>query len=184
MALTFLPLYLLATCDAAFSGYRAAAGWNALLFKRGYYLRAMVGGALWGQLAVAPAGLVAGLLAMWSHSPSQVLDDYSTAGARLVQVYLPYAGLIGLAFLLRLVPSVDVRSMTSVLVFGPLTLLRPVVAVGGVVWALFQVPRAEVAVTAAVVLAMMLSLERFLERRMRIDRRGRGRQARISPSAS
>ena len=53
MALTFLLLYLLATCDAAFCGFRAAAGRNALLFKRAYYLRAMGRGALWGQLAVA-----------------------------------------------------------------------------------------------------------------------------------
>jgi hypothetical protein len=162
MALTFLLLYLLATCDTAFCGYRAEAGWNARLFKWGYYLRAMGRGVLWGQLAVALAGSAAGLLVVSSPSPGQLLDDYAEAGGRLLQVYLPFAGVIGLAFALRTLPSVDLRSLTSVLVFGPLTLLRPPVALAGVAWALLHVPRAEVAVMTAVALPMILLLERFL----------------------
>jgi hypothetical protein len=165
MALTFLLLYLLATCDAAFCGYRAAAGRNALLFKRGYYLRAMGRGILWGQLAVALAASATSLLVALSPSPGQLLEDFAQAGACLLQVYLPYGGVIGLAFIVRTLPSVDVRSLTSVVVFGPLTLIRPAVALGGVTWALYHVPRTEVAVMAGVLLAMMLLLERFLERR-------------------
>ena len=163
MALTPLLLYLLACCDAAFCGYRAAAGRNALLFKRRYYLRAMGRGLLWGQLAVAVAAALGWLLVALSSSPERVLDDYREAGERLLQVYLPYAGVIGLAFAVRAVPSVDVRSLSSVVVFGPLTLVRPLVAVAGVAWALFHVPRGEVAILAGAVLLMMLSLERLLE---------------------
>src|SRR5262249_24125669 len=173
MAVTFLLLYLLATCDAAFCGYRAAAGRNALLFKRGYYLRAMGRGVLWGQLAVVLVGSVAGLLVVSSPSPWQLLDDYTEAGERLLQVYLPYTAVIGLAFVLRTIPSVDVRSLTSVLVFGPLTLIRPAVLLGGVAWALFNISRAEVALIAGVLLPIILLLERFLQWR----KAGAGRTA-------
>lgn len=165
MALTFLLLYLLAVCDAAFCGYRAVAGRNALLFKRDYYLRSMARGALWGQAAVAVAGVAAGLLLAASHAPEQLLNDFAEAGVRLLEVYLPYAVLIGLAFTVRIVPSVDVRSLTSVLVFGPLTLIRPAVAVAGFAWALYHVARVEVGIMAGIVLPLMLLLERFLERR-------------------
>src|SRR5262249_5581323 len=118
MALNFLLLYLLATCDAAFCGYRAPAGRNALLFKRNHYLRAMASGALRGQLAVALAGLAASVLVIASASPWRVLDDFARASSCLLQIYLPYAAIIALAFMMRTLPSVDVRSMTSVLVFG------------------------------------------------------------------
>jgi hypothetical protein len=163
--MTFLLLYLLATCDAAFCGYRAAAGRSALLFKRGYYLRAMVRGALWGQLAVALAGLVAALLLSWSPAPGQLLGDYASAGGRLLEVYLPYAVVIGLAFGVRAVPSVDLRSLASVVIFGPMTLLRPAIVVGGGAWAVFNVPRAEVAILVGAVIPVVLFLERFLARR-------------------
>src|SRR5262249_43521230 len=164
MALNFLLLYLLATCDAAFCGYRAAAGRNALLFKRNYYLRAMASGALWGQLAVALAGLAASVLVIASASPWRVLDDFARASSCLLQIYLPYAAIIALAFMMRTLPSVDVRSMTSVLVFGPLTLIRPIVVLTGFAWAIIRLPRVEVAIMAGVVIPMMLFLERFLYR--------------------
>jgi len=54
-----LGLWILATLDAAFAGYRAAAGRNGLIRKRRYYLRAMVLGAIFGQVAVA---LAAGII--------------------------------------------------------------------------------------------------------------------------
>ena len=79
MVLTFLILYLLATCDAAFSGYRAAAGRNGLLFKRCFYFRAMMRGVLLGQVAVVLAGSVATVLVVAAASPSQLLDDFARA---------------------------------------------------------------------------------------------------------
>src|SRR5262249_34164450 len=115
---------------------------------------------------VAIAGALGLLLVALSSDGEQLLEAYREAGERLLQVYLPYAGVIGLAFALRLVSSVDVRSLTSVVVFGPLTLIRPVVAVAGVAWALFNVPPVDVAVVAGVVLVMMLSLEQYLNCQM------------------
>ena len=161
----FLLLYLLAVCDSAFCGYRAAAGRNALIFKRDYYAGAMRRGVLWGHGAVAIAGLGGGVLLVLASSRTELLGIFAEAGRHLLQVYLAYAGVIWLAFAFRAIPSVDIRSLTSTLIFGSFTLLRPLVVLAGAAWALFNVPRLEVTIMAAVVLPMMLSVEWFLRRR-------------------
>lgn len=166
MALTLLLLYLLATLDTAFCGFRAAAGRSGLISKRGYYLRAMRRGALWGQLAVAVAGATGLVLLALSPEPERLRAEFIEAGNRLLAVYLPYAGVIGLAFAVRAVPSVDVRSLTSVLVFGPFTLARPGVVMAGAAWALVHVPRPGVVVMLSIIIPMMLLAESWLERRV------------------
>jgi hypothetical protein len=157
-------LYLLATVDAAFCGYRAAAGRNALIDKSAYYRRAMVRGAAAGQVVLLLAALAIGAgLALSSDRPA-VWRDLMHAGERLLQVYVPYAAVILAALAVRLVPSVDVRSLTSTLVFGPLTLLRPFVVLGGLVWGAAAAPRPALLGLAALIGLMMLSLERILGR--------------------
>ena len=81
----------------------------------------------------------------------------------LAEVY-PNAVVILLTLALRLIPSVDAHSLTSVLVFGPLTLLRPFVAAAGVALGAAAAPRPAVFTIGALVLGMMLSMERFLSR--------------------
>jgi len=154
-----LLLWLLATLDAAFAGYRAAAGRNALIRKRRYYRWAMIKGALLGQVAVALAAVIVLIsLAQTSDRPA-LLRDYNLAGMRMLFIYVPYAAVILLAFLIRLIPSVDIRSITSTVVFGPFTLIRPVVAVAGLVYGVLAAPRIETAVLGVIVLMMMLGLE-------------------------
>ena len=120
---------------------------------------------MWGQLAVAVAGAVAVLLVALSSAPEQLLADFTAAGDRLLEVYLPYAGVVGLAFAARAIPSVDIRSLTSVLVFGPFTLLRPAVVLVGAAWALFRVPQPGVGVTLGMIVPLMLLMQPWLERR-------------------
>ncbi|MEK7485099.1 MAG: hypothetical protein AABZ60_12295 [Planctomycetota bacterium] len=165
--MTFFLLYILATFDSAFCGYRAAAGQNALISKKIYYRRAMKIGSFYGQCAIAVAAVVGSLLLLFSASSTLLVKSYLQAGYCLLQIYLPYAGILCVAFLLRLIPSVDIQSLTSVFVFGPFTLLRPAVAVAGFAWALFGVPQMEVMIMACVILPMMLSMEWFLEHRFK-----------------
>jgi hypothetical protein len=153
---------MLATIDAAFTGYRAAAGRNALIDKRDYYRRAMLRGALYGQLAVAITGIVMLGLVLLSPEPAALLRELEQAGLRMLIVYVPYAAVIFLAFALRAVPSVDIRSITSVLIFGPFTLIRPVVALAGVLWAMLSAPRLATVLLGLLILTLMLGLERFL----------------------
>ena len=154
-----LSLWLLATLDAAFAGYREAAGRNALINKRSYYRRAMLRGALFGQLAVAITGVVTLALLAQSNQPVVLIADLNNAGAHMLFVYIWYAALIMLAFLIRAIPSVDFRSITSTLVFGPLTLVRPVVAVAGIAWGIVAAPRIQTLVLSVLVLILMFSIE-------------------------
>ena len=157
-----VSLWLLATLDAAFAGYRAAAGRSALIDKRRYYQRAMIRGALLGQVAVAVAAGIVLISLAFTSDRQALLRDYNLAGSRVLYVYVPYAAIILLAFVVRLIRSVDIRSITSTLVFGPFTLIRPIVAVAGLIYGVIAVPRTETMVLGAIVLIMMLSLERII----------------------
>jgi hypothetical protein len=59
----------------------------------------------------------------------------------------------------RSVPSVDVRSIASTLVFGPLTLLRPLIVVAGGAWILAGEGRPDVRLLTALACLGMLAVE-------------------------
>ena len=158
-----LALWLLATLDSAFTGYREAAGRNALINKRAYYRRAMIAGALFGQAAVGIAAVLLLISLALSADKQSLLRDCNHAGARMLIVYVPYAVIILLAFLIRAIPSVDIRSITSTTIFGPFTLIRPVVALLGVIYGVMSAPRVETITLGFIVLIMMLSLGRALK---------------------
>lgn len=164
LALPLSLLLLLALTDGAFSGYRAAAGRDGRLHKRDFYGQAMGRGAAYALGASALAGLAAGLLLAVAPNPPLLLAALTHAAACLLQVYLPYAAVTVAAFAVRSVPSVDIRSAASALLFGPLDLLRPVVAIAGVLWAAEATRRPEVVLLGILVLTLMLSCEGLLSR--------------------
>jgi hypothetical protein len=84
-------------------------------------------------------------------------------------VYVPYAVIILLTFVVRAAPSVDLRSITSVLIFGPFTLIRPVVVVAGAVWGFLAAPGPITLLLCLLILSLMLALEWVLGR---LRRRG------------
>lgn len=153
-----LLLWALATTDAAFIGYREAAGRSALINKGAYYRRAMMRGALLGQLAVVIVGAVIALMLLLSPAPPALVRDFEEAGRRMLIVYLPYALIILIAFVVRVVPSVDLRSITSVLIFGPFTLIRPLIVVAGIAWGFLAAPGPATFLLGALILSLMLSL--------------------------
>ena len=159
-----LLLWVLATIDAACCGYRAVAGRSAIIHKTAYYRAAMLRGAAFGQGAVLIAGLASVILLLSAGDSELLWKDMLSAGRAMLFVYLPYAGLVLVTLALRIIPSVDLRSILSVLVFGPFTLIRPAAAIAGVAWAIFTVRRWEVIVLGVVVLVLMLALEPLLER--------------------
>lgn len=157
-----LLLYCLASLDATFIGYRAAAGRNALIYKKDYYRKALFRGFLWGQGAVAVICVAIGSFLLTSSDRGVLVKDLLLAGQRMLIVYIPYALIIFLAFGLRTIRSVDIRSITSVLIFGPFVLIRPVVAVIGVGWGILATQRIETVTIGILVLILMLSLESFV----------------------
>jgi len=71
------------------------------------------------------------------------------------------------AFAFRLIPSVDVRCLTSTLVFGPLAGIRPLVGIAGLAWGVWAAPRLEIIAGGAAILAIWLSMEGLLGFRYR-----------------
>src|SRR6185436_11165402 len=115
-------LYLLGTVHACFAGYREAAGRNLRIRKRRYYLSATLRGLIAGQLAAAL--IVLTLLALGARLGSfELLFAALAPGCwAAVAVFGTYAAFVGLAFVFFAVPHPEVRTLTSVLVFGPFTL--------------------------------------------------------------
>ena len=162
--MSILLLWLLATVDSAFIGYRDAAGRSALIDKRHYYRRALLRGALMGQIAVAIAGTVAlGMLAT-SAQPARLFATLDSVAMRMLMIYVPYALILIATFFVRGIPSVDIRSITSVLVFGPFTLIRPLVVLAGAIWGFLAAPTAGVALLLVLVVTLMLGMEFALDR--------------------
>ncbi|HEX5965210.1 MAG TPA: hypothetical protein VFY51_04735 [Pyrinomonadaceae bacterium] len=162
--MSVLLLWLLATVDAAFIGYRDAAGRSALIDKRNYYRRALVRGALAGQIAVAIVGVVAAAMLATSPQPALLFETFDRVGTRMLMVYVPYALILTATFFVRAIPSVDIRSITSVLVFGPFTLIRPLVVLAGAIWGLVAAPTAGITLLVALIVSLMLGMEYALDK--------------------
>jgi L-asparagine transporter-like permease len=157
-------LWLLATLDSAFIGYREAAGRNALIEKKAYYRRALIRGALVGQLAVLIAGVIAAIALASSDNPRELFGQLESIGARMLLVYIPYALIILIALSIRALPSVDIRSITSTLIFGPFTFIRPLVVFLGAVWGILAAPGAVTVALVVLIVCLMLGLEWTLGR--------------------
>jgi hypothetical protein len=152
-------LWLLATVDSAFIGYREAAGRNALIEKKAYYRHALFRGALFGQLAVLVVGLITAVTLVSSSNAAALFSSIELVGARMLTVYVPYALIILITFCFRALPSVDIRSITSVLIFGPFTFLRPIVVLAGAVWGVVAAPGAITISLTLLIVILMLRLE-------------------------
>ena len=152
-------LWLLATVDSAFIGYREAAGRNALIKKSAYFRRALIRGALFGQLAVLIVGMFTAITLASATDPGALFAKFETVGARMLTVYVPYAIIILITFCIRAVPSVDIRSITSVLIFGPFTFIRPLVVLVGAVWGVVAAPGAITIAVTLLIVILMLGLE-------------------------
>ena len=155
-------LWLLATVDSAFIGYREAAGRNALIEKSAYFRRALVRGALFGQVAVLIVGVVTAIVLVVSSDAAALFSKFELVGARMLSVYLPYALIILITFCIRAVPSVDIRSITSVLIFGPFTFIRPLVVLAGAIWGVVAAPSVITIALTVVIVSLMLGLEYVL----------------------
>ncbi|GIT29897.1 MAG: hypothetical protein Ct9H300mP1_19430 [Planctomycetaceae bacterium] len=85
-------------------------------------------------------------------------------GGRMVRVYLVYAVTILSFFAVRAIPSGDIRSMTSTVAFGPLTLVRPAVIVLGIGWGLAGGAQPSVVVAGLLIAVLMVPFRTLLNR--------------------
>lgn len=156
-------VWLLVTLDCALIGYRMAMGRSALLDKRHYYQRAIRNGALAGLVPLSVVTLAAVLLV--SRAGPNVAVEFNNAMERFLIVGGCYAAIILAATSLCALPSVTVRTAASVIIFGPLTLLRPLVVVLTIGAALGSSPSAPLAAIGLLIAVPGIAIEPILDRR-------------------
>jgi hypothetical protein len=156
---TLIALYLLALTDGLLCGLRTAMGRCPLIRKRKYYSKAAVQGVAAAQI-VSVAALAALLVAVAVSSHREMLrNDLEVAAGRMLGVFVPYAAVVLFNLALRLVPSTDIRSATSVFMLGPLTYVRPYVMIAGVAYGIAGSKLWETKALGLFILALMLLLE-------------------------
>lgn len=158
-----LALVALALVDGALLGFRAAAGRSGRLDKAAYYRRAVALGA--GHAAAVTAGGVALALALAAYGGAGTWASLVAAGRAAAAVYAAFAAVVLAALAVWAVPVTEVRTIASVTVLGPGTMLRPWVLVAGLAASVHAQPRWEVALLALYAAAGMLPLERWITRR-------------------
>ena len=158
-------LALLAFVDGGLCGFRAAAGRDGSIGKRGYYLRAVMRATLWAMVGTAIAALVAWLLVITATEPIRAWITLRTAGHTLVLLYGGFATVTLMTLGFYVAPIGDYRVLTSVLVLGPLTLVRPLVIAGGLAFVSWRSGDLRVTVMAGFAALIVLSWERLLGRR-------------------
>ena len=156
---TAVLVWLLVTLDGGFAGFRDAAGRSLHLDLRPMLLRNVLRGVVGAQLVcvLALVPLVAGVA--WD---TGTLDGpFLRTGAMLVACFGVYAALVLASLSIYLLPDPEISSLSTVLVLGPLTLLRPLVIIGG--WVL-AMPEADLwcGLACTVGCGAMLFFERVL----------------------
>lgn len=162
--MTLLFLYLLALLDGLLCGLRASMGRCPLIRKRSYYASALVRGIAAAQVvSMLALGALLGAR-VFSVRRDVLRFDLESVSARMLWIFLPYAALVLFNLVLRILPSTDIRSATSVFMLGPLTAIRPFVMIAGVVYGLSKSSLLETRFLGLFILALMLSLEFTLNR--------------------
>ena len=162
--MTLLILYLLATLDGLLCGCRAAMGRCPLIRLRPYYVVAALRGFFAAQIASLMAIIALALVFLLTPHRGELRGDLELAARRMLWIFLPYAATVLSSLALRLLPSTDIRSASSVFLLGPLTAIRPVLMTAGVLSGIYSANLWETRVLGLLVLAFMLSVEIILDR--------------------
>jgi hypothetical protein len=127
-------LGVLAMVDFVFCGFRAAAGRQGSLYLRSYY-RTHMKSALVATLILIALFSIAGVLSV--HWRWCVWNDFDENARRMVIVYGIYAAVVLMALGVYSLRVLELSVLATVILLGPLTLLRPLLICGGSIWAMF-----------------------------------------------
>ena len=126
---TAVLVWLLVTLDGGFAGFRDAAGRSLHLDLRPMQVRNILRG-LGGAQVVCLLSAVPLLVGM-AGGDTTLEEAFVRTGSMLVAFFGVYATLVLSSLSIYLLPDPDISSLSTVLVLGPLTLLRPVVIIAG-----------------------------------------------------
>jgi len=162
--MTLLILYLLASLDGLLCGCRTAMGRCPLIRLRPYYGNSLVRGFVAAQIASIIAAVALACVLLFTPHRSELVADLQAAARRMLWIFLPYAAAVLSALALRLLPSTDIRSASSVFFLGPLTAIRPFLMFVGVLFGIYSARWGETRLLGLIVLTLMLTIEAVLNR--------------------
>jgi hypothetical protein len=157
-------LWILVSLDCALMGYRIAMGRAALLDKLRYHQRRSIRAAALGQPALAAVTVLATCLIIVG--PDGTDAAFNDAMVRLLVVAVPYAACLLATTAVCILPSVSARTATSIVIFGPFTLARPVVVIVAVAYAVLPNPRWQLVLVGLLVLVPGVLFEPCVDRRI------------------
>ncbi len=167
-------LWILCVTDAAFAGYRDAAGRDARIFKVELYRRSVRRGLRAGLGVTLATGALAAVVVAVAPSPEMRFAELLSTAGSMLPILGVYATVVLMALGLWATAEADVRTLASVTVLGPFTLIRPlVIAAAGAVGA-WRAPSIPVAVVALAACALQLAIEPALARGWRGGKRPLG----------
>jgi hypothetical protein len=158
-------LVSLALTDGGLAGFRAAAGRSALIRKGRYNLRAAVRGLGCSVILLGGLGTGLGLYLETSRQPTAAFAALAAAGTRMSLVYLPYAIVVLASLAGYFTFPVRASSWTILAGLGPLTIIRPVVAVAGGAVAIWPSTGLAIPIAAGAAVAGVLAIEPLVHRR-------------------
>jgi hypothetical protein len=152
-----IVLSVLAMFDLLLAGFRAVAGREGLTTKGPLFRRGLARAGAWACVVIAAHVALVVLLDAW---PAML-----AAGRDAIWVFGAFATVTALSIAFWFAPKHVLRLLPTILVLGPLTLLRPLVIVGGLTWAAARSPEPRVWLVAASAGISMLAFEHVLGRR-------------------
>lgn len=157
-------VWALVALDCALMGYRLEMGRSALLDKRRRYQRASVRAGVGATVPLTAVTAIAVVLV--ERGGPETAAAFDSAMGRFVVVGGAYAAIILGTWALCALPSLTVQTGASVVVFGPLTLLRPAVVVLTVAAAVGPDPSVELVLVGLLVAVPGVTIEPVLDRRI------------------
>jgi hypothetical protein len=162
--MSVLALASLALFDVLLSGTRAAAGRDGRIAKPPYYREAGWRSIVAGVVLVSANAVFVGALVATAPDPPAAWSDLLHAGGRCVQVFGAFATVTLIAIVFWFAPVRELRIVPTLVVLGPLTLVRPLVIVGGLLFAVAAASSWRVWLAGTVAGASMLAVEQVLGR--------------------
>lgn len=160
-----LVLAVLVLFDLMLAGFRSAAGREGTIAKDAYFRAAIARGAWFAVAIVGVHVALVALLVVTAPSHGATWHELVASGTVATYVVGGFATVTLLALLLWLSPVVEHRLLATILVLGPLTLVRPFVIIGALVAACVVTREPRVWIVGASAAICMLAMERVLARR-------------------
>lgn len=154
-------LAALAVLDGSFAAFRSSVGRTGLIDHRDSDLQAMRRGAAMAALLLLPVAVLATIDVLRG---ADRLHAYTRTGEGMVIIYLPYAALVLAALCVYGLLGWRLKYLASAVILGPFTLLRPAVAVLGLVFGAIWSRDTAAILLAGLSVAAVLMIESLADR--------------------